>query len=173
MESGWDQTLDRIGRVTAPTALAVLLLLLASASAPIFSSDLPSVNVALLSILFWSLHRPDAMPAGCAFGLGLLEDLLTGGLLGLNAVTLLLAHLAIVGQSRLLMAQSFLGVWAAVAGVAFAAEALRLILHILLADGGPAIAEAIMRALAAAAVYPVFAFVMGRIDHRLFGSEPA
>ncbi|MDB5371564.1 MAG: rod shape-determining protein MreD, partial [Belnapia sp.] len=77
---------DALARGAFPTASIALLLVLAAV--PV---GLPGLipAVALPCVFFWSVFRPAALPPPAVFGLGLLQDLLTGAPVGAGVLTLL------------------------------------------------------------------------------------
>jgi rod shape-determining protein MreD len=65
----------------------------------------------LLPVFFWGLLRPDLLRAVAAFGIGLFQDLVSGGPTGLWALTYLVAFAAIAPQRDALAGQSASAVW--------------------------------------------------------------
>ena len=94
-----------------PFAVSVLLILAAVLPYGLPKSSLAAPVLALISVYYWSLFRPELMPAGAAFLLGLLVDVLSGGPPGLNALVLILVHWAASGQRRALAGKSFAVGW--------------------------------------------------------------
>jgi hypothetical protein len=84
------QRLDQIARNVSPFAITVLLLIIGLV--PLRLPYLPplSVSLVLVSVYYWAVHRPSALPAPAVFFLGLMADLL-GAVLGVNAPVLLVA----------------------------------------------------------------------------------
>lgn len=171
MRETLEQRVDRIGRASAPIIIAVFFLLITTARDPDLGFLVAAPNIALICVYFWSLQRPEAMSAPAAFGLGLLQDLLTGFAFGVNAATLLAVHVLVVVQRRFLLSQSFLFAWAAFAVFAIGAEAVRGGLSIFFADRPPDPSEAALRIAATIALHPLFAWALGKIDARLYRDE--
>ena len=87
--------LDQFARQLFPFALTIATLLasLVPLRLPAYSSVTPSFMA--IAVYFWTLYRPDLMPRSAVFFIGLLQDLLTGGMLGASAIrTLALAATA-------------------------------------------------------------------------------
>jgi rod shape-determining protein MreD len=117
---------DRLSRLlfaAAPSALAVALVLLASLpwGLPHFSMLCPMVG--LIAVYYWTVHRPDLMPASGAFAIGLVTDLVSGAPLGLDALVLTLAHWVTRANRRALLGESFALVWLGFLAVAAGAGA--------------------------------------------------
>jgi rod shape-determining protein MreD len=105
------QRLDAIARNVTPFAFTFLLLILGLV--PLRLPYLPplGVSLVLVSVYYWAIHRPSALPAPAVFVIGLLADLLGGGMLGANVLVLLAAYAVTVGLRRWLVGASFAIVW--------------------------------------------------------------
>ena len=80
-------------------------------------------NFALAAVFYWTIYRPDLLPATAVLLLGLWQDLLIGSPFGMNAITLLLVHGAVAFQRTFFQGKSFAVVWWAF-GLTAAAAAL-------------------------------------------------
>ena len=107
----------RLLLVASPSALAIVLVLLASLpwGLPQFSMLCPMLG--LIAVYYWTVHRPDFMPPAGAFAVGLVTDLIVGGPLGLNAFVLTLAQAVALMNRRALAGESFLLVWLGFAAI--------------------------------------------------------
>ena len=116
--------LDLAARHAFPAAITVLLMLLVEA--PFGFADQATLLpvVALISVWFWSVYRPAAMPPPVVFALGLLLDLLDWLPLGTGVLTLLIVHGLAMRWRRVIGPQGFAVVWPAFAVVACGAAAL-------------------------------------------------
>jgi len=69
----------------------------------------------LIGVYFWALNRPEGIPEPLAqmlvFMIGLFEDLLSGGIVGLNAVSLLAVFVGVASQGRFFHGKSFIVTW--------------------------------------------------------------
>lgn len=117
-EKGW--RLNRL-LVALPGVLTVLLVFVGSVpiGVPFVGPMLPAFG--LVAVYIFSLQRPDLMPHWLAFLVGLLQDLLSGGPLGLNALVLLAVQGFCSTQRRFLVGRPFALLWAAFVLVAVAA----------------------------------------------------
>lgn len=75
-----------------PTLVAMLAVVIVNLPVTITGGLMPAPMLALIPVYFWSLVRPDLMPPVAALGIGLLEDLLSGGPPGLWAAGFLAAY---------------------------------------------------------------------------------
>lgn len=105
------QRLDTIARRMLPVAMTVILAMAAAVPlhAPAFSAVVPAVT--LISVYYWTIFRPDLMPAPAVFALGLFQDAISGMPLGVNALILLLVFAVVLGQRRFFLGKSFLVMW--------------------------------------------------------------
>jgi len=81
--------LDCTARGLAPFALTVLLIVfgMVPLGVPDFAPVMPALGV--IAVFFWLVYRPDLMPAWAVFLVGLIQDLLGGGALGVGVFVLL------------------------------------------------------------------------------------
>jgi len=111
MKSGLWARLDIMARNMAPLLLTLLLMLLSLVQTQIenFSAVMPML--VLISIYYWAIYRPDLMPLLMIFLLGILQDLIGGGLIGLQAFILIAAFGFVSRQRRFFHGKSFGVVW--------------------------------------------------------------
>ena len=120
-EEGVWHRLDIVARSISPFFVTLLLVLFGLV--PLHISDFSPIMpaLALIGVFFWSVHRPDLMPIWAVFLLGLVQDVLSGGVIGPGIVGLLIAHALVVWQLRFFLSASFAMVWCAFMLVAAAA----------------------------------------------------
>ena len=105
------QRLDKVGRNLAPFAVTSMFALAGMIPVPLpgYASVAPFLTA--IAVYYWAIHRPDLMGPGTAFLIGLLQDLLTGGPLGVNALVLVVTHWAVCSQRRVLVSSTFAVMW--------------------------------------------------------------
>ena len=147
-----------------PFAVSVLLILAAVLPYGLPKSSLAAPVLALISVYYWSLFRPELMPAGAAFLLGLLVDVLSGGPPGLNALVLILVHWAASGQRRALAGKSFAVGWLGYLLIAGGAAILNWfvasVFHVTVIESVPLL---VSHAIGTAA-YPLVAIFLARMQ---------
>jgi len=147
-----------------PFAVSVLLILAAVLPYGLPKSSLAAPVLALISVYYWSLFRPELMPAGAAFLLGLLVDVLSGGPPGLNALVLILVHWAASGQRRALAGKSFavgwLGYLLIAGGAAILNWLVASVFHVTVIESVPLL---VSHAIGTAA-YPLVAIFLARLQ---------
>ena len=106
MNAVW-QRLDLFARVLTPSLIACALVILSvlPLHIPSYSSVVPSL--ALMAVFYWSLHRPDLLPAVAVFLVGILYDILTGGPMGVQAFILLVVYWVTGSQRQLFLVNRF------------------------------------------------------------------
>src|SRR5689334_22199565 len=109
---------DALAHALLPFASLLVLMVLAA-----LPFGLPGLvaAVSLPCVVFWSVFRPAALPPPAIFGIGLLQDLLTGAPLGASILVLLLAQGLALRWRGTLAGLSFLALWLAYAALAAAA----------------------------------------------------
>lgn len=113
--------LDGAARSLVPCALTVGLVL--AAALPLHSNAVRAVapSLPLIAVFFWTLWRPDLMPALAVFAIGLLYDVLSGLPIGVGAEVLVGVHAVVTTQRPFLTGKSFGILWLGFAMVAAAA----------------------------------------------------
>ncbi|MEN3977048.1 rod shape-determining protein MreD [Emcibacter sp. SYSU 3D8] len=98
-------------RTGVPFVLGMLLAVLSFVpyGSPEFSVIMPSLTLPL--VYYWTLYRPEAMPLAAAFAIGLWQDILVGGPLGLMALLLVVTRGVIENQRQVLLTQPFAVGW--------------------------------------------------------------
>ncbi len=158
--------LDTGGRHAFPFVFTLALLLVLRV--PLGLPAQPAIAAGLLLdvVLFWSLHRPAAMPPVAVFALGLLADLLGQGPIGITMLALLAAQAALLAWRRVLLRHDFLLHFLAASVIAalFAGlvYALTCLLGLVLLPPAPALIQAAL----AAGLYPLVALALLPAAHR-------
>lgn len=110
--------IEAAARATVPAGMTVALMLVGSIPVNGMHVQLLEPMLAFASIYYWTLYRPDMMPAPLVFVLGLLYDVLTGAPVGTHVAMLSLAHAILSRQRRFLIDKSFILNWVGFAVVA-------------------------------------------------------
>lgn len=94
-----------------PFVVSLVLILLSAIPIQVPAVGAVAPNLGLVAVFYWTVYRPDLMPAIAVLPLGLWQDLLNGAPMGLNALTLLIVYGVIVFQRTFFRGKSFLVVW--------------------------------------------------------------
>jgi rod shape-determining protein MreD len=151
--------LDGTARSLAPFALTVLLIVfgMVPLGVPNFAPIMPALG--LIAVFFWLVYRPDLMPAWAVFLIGLIQDLLGGGALGVGVFVLLVVYATLAGQRRYIAQASFFLVWLAFLPVAAGAFVLTWLFNSLIVDAVLAPGPAASQYLSTVVFYPVIAWL--------------
>lgn len=141
-------------RATLPVLMTTGLVILGGVDFGLPHFGAIAAPLTLVAIYYWSLFRPDLLPYSMVFLLGILQDILHGAPLGLNALVMVLVSLIIRNQARFLTSQGFVVQWLGFLMVVFADAMLQWFLHSMHAGQILAISHGLLRALLGAAIYP-------------------
>lgn len=138
MKPSFWQRLDRWARRLTPVGLTLLLVVLnvIPFQVPGFARIVPVF--ALIAVHHWAIYEPELMPAYAVFLIGVLQDMLSGVPLGVNALVFLAVYGAVVWQRRFFVGKSFMITWLGFAVVGAGAMALSWLLvsaiHLIVVD---------------------------------------
>jgi len=117
--------------------------------------------LALMAVYHWTLYRPDLLPSYALFGIGLGEDLLTGSLVGVGALTLLVTRAVVLRSRRHFVGRTFPAVWAGFTLVGGGMMLGLWALHCLLESSLINPRNTIFRLVLTIAVFPAASFLLG------------
>ncbi|HLY45960.1 MAG TPA: rod shape-determining protein MreD [Stellaceae bacterium] len=151
----------------ATTLLAAVIAIL-PVRAPGYATLTPAF--ALMAVYHWTIYRPDLLPPIGLFAVGLAQDLLSGGAVGVNALLLLLARAAVLRQRRFFINRTFAFVWGGFTLLGIAAGlglwALHCVLQLTIFD----LRTTIFRTVLTVALFPAASFALGRGQRALIGA---
>lgn len=154
----------------APFVLVFLLLLVTRV--PFRASDM-SMYVPLISLSFafyFTIHRPRFTPILSLFLLGLVDDFLAGGVIGLTSLILVSVPALLLNQRRFFRNRSFVVAWAGFALVCLGASAVIWLVEAFRIGAPispfPAIVQMAMTLLA----YPVLSWIFGTFERMVLRS---
>lgn len=84
---------------------------------------------AMIAIFYWAVYRPTLVPPVLCFLAGLFVDLLSGGMVGMNAFIFVALQWTVRSQRRFLMGQPFLMAWLVFGVVAVAVGLVQWVLQ--------------------------------------------
>tara|TARA_R110002072_G_scaffold11431_38_gene51769 strand:- start:8119 stop:8631 length:513 start_codon:yes stop_codon:yes gene_type:complete len=162
MKSTFWQRCDGLARAVSPFAITFLLVLFMVV--PQRSATLAPVMPALTmaAVYYWTVFRPDLMPLGAIFLIGLFEDLLLAAPLGLGTMTLLLIYLVVATQRRFFAVANFLLLWVSFALISAPVMLLNWLLASLLLENVLPLGPVVLKYFTTIAIYPFLAWLFGR-----------
>ena len=162
MKTGLWRRLVRFSRSLTPLllTLAVVLASVLPLRIPHFAVVMPLLS--MMAVFYWSIYRPELLPAAAVFALGVVQDALGGGPLGLSALVLLLVHGVGVSQRRFFLGKSFAVEWwgfiLVASGAALVGWLLASLYYTAWIDPGAVLAQALLTM----ALYPCFSWLFAR-----------
>ncbi len=162
------QRVNQAARSFVPFGLTLIFMLLALTPTQIPGMSRVTPMYALAAIYFWTIYRPDLVGYGTAFGIGVLEDLLTGTPLGCTALVMLVCQQVVLHQQKFFNAKPFGIFWTAFATLALGAGLLRwLCVGMFATSGFTPIGDVLISAAMTAAFYPLIAWVLAQTQLKL------
>ena len=155
--------------------MALTVLVLLTLSLPLGLPGQAALQPAwvLANVYFWSLYRPESVPAAAVFAIGLLLDLLTQGPIGLGVLILLTAHGSALRLRRFLTRQGFAVVWIVFVSFAALAAASEWLMVSLLTWRALSPSPAFFECALAAGLYPILAVLLIRAHRGIAAPERA
>ncbi|MCP4395215.1 MAG: rod shape-determining protein MreD [Alphaproteobacteria bacterium] len=84
--------------------------------------------LSIITVFFWTIYRPDIFGIFSAFLVGLFEDVIGAGSLGINALVFMVMHQIIDSRRRFFIGSSFPVLWSKFAAVTAVAFVMKYIL---------------------------------------------
>jgi len=111
MKPGLWYRMDVLVRQLTPSMLTLMLVIInvLPFHIPGFSRVVPLLP--LMAVYHWAVFRPQLLPAYAVFLIGLLQDILTGAPIGVNALILLAVYGAVLSQKQFFIGKSFFILW--------------------------------------------------------------
>lgn len=103
--------LEYYARMTIPALCTLMLFLTGLVPISITGLSEFSPDVFLISIYYWSIFRPGAMPFWLVFLFGLLRDALFGFSLGVSSLLFIFFRMFVLSQQKHLAKESFWTTW--------------------------------------------------------------
>ena len=156
------QRVDAGARAAAPLVLTLMIVIVNVVPLRLPSYSVIAPDLVLMAVFYWIVHRPDLLRPWGAFMVGILDDILVGTPLGVNAFVLLLVHWMIISQHKTLRTLSFGLLWLAFAVIALGAKLILVGLALVINRGLIDPMVLLAQFSFTVAVYPLIAMLMGR-----------
>lgn len=124
-------------------------------------------DFALMAVFYWTLYRPDLLPVVTIFVIGLLQDLLLGGIVGVTPIMLICCHAVLLNQRRIFLGKPFALSWWGFAVVALAAEAFQWTVHGMVVARIPDILPSLVQAVATVLLFPLVVWLLVFVHRHL------
>ena len=155
----------RVARLWAqatPTFLTILLVL--PSILPIESPGVGEIApmLTVMAVFYWSIYTPEYLPPWIAFAVGLLQDLVSGGPVGMTALILVLVATYVATQRRIFLSRSFVVGWGGFALIALAVAAGSWAVASLYFGSVLRPAPMVLQALVTVMLYPALVWLLAR-----------
>ena len=150
-------------RLLTPAALTLSVVFVSVV--PVGLSGLPEVTpfFTLMVVYHWSIYRPELLPAPAVFVLGLVQDGLSGGPLGLFALILIIVYGLVSMQRRTFLGKTFPVEWfgfsLVVVGATVASWLISCVYYVTLVDPWPVALQGGLTL----ATYPCIVWIFARV----------
>ncbi|VAV89495.1 hypothetical protein MNBD_ALPHA01-334 [hydrothermal vent metagenome] len=121
----------------------------------------------LTAVYYWCIFKPRLMPVSAVFLLGLLQDILSGGPLGMMALLLILVRIFVIRQGGRFLEREFLFSWLVFIIVALAFGLSTWAIASVYLKDGQNFWNALGQSMLTIAIFPVVAWALGRVRHLL------
>ncbi len=161
------ENLFRLFKAAAPTLLGLFGVIILALPVRFFEGVVPTPIIPLVIVFFWSIYGPSYLPALSVFLIGLLQDLLTGGPLGLYAGVYLVTQFVVMSQRSYFLGREQKVVWLGFSLVAVGASVILWLVMSLMSGVLLSPAALLLQMLATVMIYPVFGIVFGELHRRV------
>lgn len=159
--------LSRLARAAAPTALGVFGVIALALPLRLAEGHAPTPILPLVVVFFWSIYGPNYLPALGVFFIGLLQDLLTGGPLGLWPAVYLTTQYIVLSQRSYFLGREQRVVWLGFALAAANAGVILWLVMSLMSGALLPVGGLVLQLLATIAIYPLFGFAFSHLNRRV------
>ena len=165
--SGITQHLDSWARYMMPAVTTMFLALL-----NVVPLGLPGISdvvpmMVMMAVFYWSVYRPDLLPAVVVFVLGLIQDILLGSPIGLMALTLLAMHGVTLTQRQAFLGKPFFVAWIGFAVISAGGFMLMWIMTCVLAADLLLTPAVLFQFVLTAVSFPLAAWIFVRVHRYL------
>ena len=161
------ENLSRFAKAMTPTVLGVFGVLLLATPLRLFEGVAPMPLIPLVVIYFWSIYSPSYLPSVSVFLIGLFQDLLTGGPLGLWPAIYLFVQYIVLSQRNYFQGREQRVVWLGFTVSAFLAALCLWLIMSLMSGGLLPVWGLAVQMTATVAVYPLVAAGFAELHRRV------
>ncbi len=159
--------------IAIPVSLSLVFILLGLVPVGVGTGGTIAPIFTLTVVYFFAVHRPEFFPPWAVFFVGIVQDVMSGGPMGLFTVVLLAGYGLTHAQRLFLIGRGFSTMWmgfAVVCGLAAAISWFGASVHYgFVVNPLPLLMQAGITAL----VYPPCSFILTRVNRRMTALVPA
>ena len=164
MSSSVTTQAGRLLRALVPGLITLFLVVFTILPMGVAYFSMVTPMIVMMSVYYWSLYRPDLLPAIAVFGVGVLLDVLSGGPTGLYALVLLMVQGVCVSQRRYIVGKPFLVEWTGFSIVALGASFIGWLGASLFYGALIGVTPLIVQFFISVGLYPALARFFGRSE---------
>ncbi|WP_411816100.1 hypothetical protein [Hyphococcus sp. DH-69] len=161
------ENLFRLLKAITPTILGLIGVVMLAAPIRLFEGFAPTPIIPLVVVFFWSIYDPDSLPSFSVFLIGIVQDLLTGGPLGLWPLVYLSTQFIVMAQRSYFLGREQKVVWV---GFGFAAAGAGLILWLVMSLMSGVLLpiwSLVLQLAATIMIYPLFGAAFSELHRRV------
>ncbi|WP_417623318.1 rod shape-determining protein MreD [Paremcibacter congregatus] len=162
---------ERGMRGVIPFVSTLVLILLMQLQYKVAFIDTMFPSLSLMAVYYWCIYKPQLMPVSAVFVLGLLQDIVSGGALGMMALLLILVRVFIVRQGPRLLEREFLFSWLVFIVVGLVYGALSWAIATVYLKESQHLGTAFGHSLLTIAAYPLVVFLLNRLRQLLISES--
>ncbi|MFQ5562104.1 MAG: rod shape-determining protein MreD [Parvularculaceae bacterium] len=159
--------LSRLAKAATPTILGLFGVIALALPLRLAEGHAPTPILPLVVVFFWSIYGPNYLPALSVFFVGLLQDLLTGGPLGLWPAVYLSTQYIVLSQRSYFLGREQRVVWLGFALAAVNAGVMVWLVMSLMSSVLLPIGDLALQMLATVAIYPLFGVAFSHLHRRV------
>ncbi len=127
----------------------------------------PTPILPLVIVFFWSVYGPDLLPPASVFVIGLAQDLLTGGPLGLWPAVYLVTQYIVLSQRSYFLGREQKVVWLGFALASVGAGIILWLVMSLMSGVLLPVGHLLLQLAATVLIYPLFGVIFGELHRRV------
>ncbi|NOX82356.1 MAG: rod shape-determining protein MreD [Alphaproteobacteria bacterium] len=154
-------------KTVAPLLLGLLGVIILALPIRLFEGAAPTPIIPLVVVFFWSIYAPAYMPSVSVFLIGILQDLLTGGPLGLWAAVYLVTQFVVMSQRSYFLGREQKVVWLGFALAAASASLMLWLVMSLMSGGLLPVGALLAQMTTTVLIYPLFGVAFGEFHRRI------
>ncbi len=158
---------SRTAKGLAPFAMGIFGVFLLALPVRLFEGLVPMPIIPLAVIFFWTIYDPQRLPSSSVFFIGLFQDAMTGGPLGLWATVYLMVQYVVLSQRSYFLGRELQVVWLGFILAAIGAATVIWLVMSLMAGYSLPIVALTFQIIATIFFYPFMGQAFREIRHRV------
>ena len=166
MSASYGNRFGSVFETFLPLLIALICVMLSMLPVGLSAGFSINPSFALMAIFYWALYRPDLLPPISVFIVGLFQDLLSAGPLGLWAFVYLTVYAIVVSQRLFFIGKAFFAIWTGFGVIALLVGLIAWIIGCLYFQTYLSPVPILTQAVFSFIFYPVLNRVFGGIQKR-------